>query len=84
MISTDRRKPRRLSEAYRDYAQSDVIAVNYHLEFGHADLTALVTMGPSARHITPQDLAARIRRLPVADRQSPPVALHPGTCNPEL
>ena len=29
-----------------------------------ADLTALVAMGPSARRITPQALAARIRSLP--------------------
>ena len=64
MISIDQRKPRRLAEAYRHYAQSDVIAVNYDLNLDHAELTALVTMGPSARHITPQDLAARIRALP--------------------
>ena len=29
-----------------------------------ADLTAMVSMGPSAHHITPQALAARIRSLP--------------------
>ena len=29
-----------------------------------SDLTALVAMGPSARRITPQALAARIRSLP--------------------
>jgi hypothetical protein len=38
--------------------------VNYQLSLDHADLTALVSMGPSARHITPQALAARIRSLP--------------------
>jgi 23S rRNA (guanine745-N1)-methyltransferase len=64
MISIDQRKPRRLAEAYRGYAQSEIITVNYQLKLDHADLTALVTMGPSARHITPQDLAARIRGLP--------------------
>lgn len=63
MISIDQRKPRRLAEAYRGYAQSDVIALNYQLKLDHADLTALVTMGPSARHITPRDLAARIHPL---------------------
>ena len=64
MISIDKHKPQRLAEAYHGYAQSDVIALNYHLKLDHADLAALVTMGPSARHITPQDLAARIRPLP--------------------
>jgi len=64
MIGIDQRKPRRLAEAYRGYATSEVIAVNHELKLDHADLTALVTMGPSARHITPQDLAARIRGLP--------------------
>jgi 23S rRNA (guanine745-N1)-methyltransferase len=38
--------------------------VNYRLSLDHADLTALVSMGPSARHITPQGLAARINSLP--------------------
>src|ERR1700733_6614952 len=64
MIGIDQRKPRRLAEAYRDYAQPDVIAVNYHLNLDHAELTALVTMGPSPRHITPQELTARIRAMP--------------------
>jgi len=30
----------------------------------NADLAALVTMGPSARHISPESLATRIRALP--------------------
>ena len=64
MIGIDQRKPRRLAEAYRGYTPSEVITVNYQLKLDHADLTALVTMGPSARHITPQDLAARIGGLP--------------------
>ena len=64
MITIDQRKPRRLAGTYRDYAWSDVTSVNYQLTLGHADLTALVSMGPSARHITPQALAARISSLP--------------------
>ena len=64
MISIDRRKPQRLAGTYRDYARSGVTSVNYQLSLDHADLTALVSMGPSARHITPQALAARIRSLP--------------------
>jgi 23S rRNA (guanine745-N1)-methyltransferase len=64
MIGIDQRKPRRLADTYRDYARSDVTSVNYLLSLDHADLTTLVSMGPSARHITPQALAARIRSLP--------------------
>jgi 23S rRNA (guanine745-N1)-methyltransferase len=63
-IGIDRRKPQRLAGTYRDYARSDVTSVNYQLSLDHADLTALVSMGPSARHITPQELAARIGFLP--------------------
>lgn len=63
-ISIDRRKPQRLARTYRDYARSDVTSVNYQLSLDHADLSALVSMGPSARHITPQQLAARIGSLP--------------------
>ena len=64
MISIDRRKPQRLAGTYRDYARSAVTSVNYQLSLDHADLTTLVSMGPSARHITPQALAARISSLP--------------------
>jgi 23S rRNA (guanine745-N1)-methyltransferase len=64
MIGIDRRKPQRLAGSYRDYARSGITSVNYQLSLDHADLTALVSMGPSARHITPQALAARIGSLP--------------------
>jgi hypothetical protein len=64
MIGIDRRKPQRLTGTYRDYARSGVTSVNYQLSLDHADLTALVSMGPSVRHITPQVLAARISFLP--------------------
>jgi 23S rRNA (guanine745-N1)-methyltransferase len=64
MIGIDRRKPQRLAGTYRDYAWSGITSVNYQLDLDHADLTALVSMTPSARHITPQALAARISALP--------------------
>ena len=64
MIGIDRRKPQRLAGTYRDYDRSGVTRVNYELNLDHADLTALVSMGPSVRHITPQTLAARITSLP--------------------
>ncbi|HEY6312692.1 MAG TPA: methyltransferase domain-containing protein [Streptosporangiaceae bacterium] len=64
MISIDQRKPQRLAGAYRDFARSGITSVNYQLSLDHADLATLVSMGPSARHITPQALAARICSLP--------------------
>ncbi len=64
MIAIDRRKPERITNAYRDYAQADVASVNYQLSLDHADLAALVSMGPSARHISPSALADRLRSWP--------------------
>lgn len=56
--------PGRLADTYRDYARSGDTSVTYLLSLDHADLTALVSMGPSARHIAPQALATRICSLP--------------------
>jgi 23S rRNA (guanine745-N1)-methyltransferase len=64
MIGIDQHKQQRLTASYRDYARRGVDAVSYPLSLDHADLTALVSMGPSARHIAPPVLAARIRALP--------------------
>jgi 23S rRNA (guanine745-N1)-methyltransferase len=64
MIGIDQRKAQRLAGTYRDYTRSGAASVNYRLSLDHADLTALVSMGPSARHITPLALAARINSLP--------------------
>ena len=64
LIGIDQRKAQRLARTYRDYTRPGAATVNYRLSLDHADLTALVSMGPSARHITPQALAARIRSLP--------------------
>jgi 23S rRNA (guanine745-N1)-methyltransferase len=64
IIGIDKQKLRRIAGAYRDYALSDLTIVNYQLSMDHADLAALVTMGPSARHISPESLATRIRALP--------------------
>lgn len=38
--------------------------VTFELELDHADVAALVGMGPSARHISTVNLAAQIQRLP--------------------
>jgi len=47
IIGIDKQKLRRIAGAYRDYALSDLTIVNYQLTMDHADLAALVTMGPA-------------------------------------
>ena len=68
LIGIDERKAARLTNAFGGdaggYFAGDVTAVRYELRLDHADLTDLVAMGPSARHIAPDDLAARVTALP--------------------
>jgi len=66
LIGIDERKSARLAEAYGDYASTAVTTVRYQLRLGPADLTDLVAMGPSARHIGADELAARVAALPSA------------------
>jgi 23S rRNA (guanine745-N1)-methyltransferase len=63
LIGIDERKSARLAEAYGDYASATLTTVRYQLSLGHADLTDLVAMGPSARHIDADELAARVAAL---------------------
>ncbi len=64
LIGIDERKPERLAGAYGGYGRPVVTAVRYELRLGHAELTDLVAMGPSARHIGEADLAGRVAALP--------------------
>ena len=64
LIGVDERKTARLADAFGGYQGGDVTAVRYELALGHAGLTDLVAMGPSARHIAADDLAARVAALP--------------------
>jgi 23S rRNA (guanine745-N1)-methyltransferase len=64
LIGIDQRKQERIAEAFRDYVQVDETGAGFRLELDHADVAALVSMGPSARHITPGELADRIAALP--------------------
>jgi 23S rRNA (guanine745-N1)-methyltransferase len=66
LIGIDERKPARLADAYGGYARTAVTAVRYQLRLGHAGLTDLVAMGPSARHVGADALAARVAALPAA------------------
>jgi 23S rRNA (guanine745-N1)-methyltransferase len=64
MIGIDPGKPGRLADAFGGYAAPGVTALNYRLSLDHASMASLVAMGPSARHMTPQALAARVSALP--------------------
>jgi 23S rRNA (guanine745-N1)-methyltransferase len=64
MIGIDERKTDRLADAYRDYATTETGVVRYQLRLDHDDVGAVVAMGPTARHVTADELAARIGTLP--------------------
>ena len=64
LIGIDERKAERLADAFGGYPGTGVTAVRYQLALRHAGLTDLVAMGPSARHIGADDLAARVAALP--------------------
>jgi 23S rRNA (guanine745-N1)-methyltransferase len=64
LIGIDERKADRLAAAYGDLAAGAVTPVRYQLHLDHAAVTALAAMGPSARHVTPDVLAARIAAQP--------------------
>jgi 23S rRNA (guanine745-N1)-methyltransferase len=64
LIGIDERKSERLADAFAGYASAGVTAVRYQLRLSRADLTDLVAMGPSARHIAPDALADRVAALP--------------------
>ena len=64
LIGIDEHKAARLAQAHRDFSGGTLTPVRYPLRLGHADLTNLVAMGPSARHIDPATLAGRVAALP--------------------
>lgn len=76
LIGIDERKTERLAEAYGGYADSAVTPVRYELRLGHAELTNLVAMGPSARHIAADALAGRVAALPAAVTVTVDVEVH--------
>ncbi|HEY7275173.1 MAG TPA: methyltransferase domain-containing protein [Trebonia sp.] len=76
LIGIDERKTERLAEAYGGYADSSVTPVRYELRLGHAELTDLAAMGPSARHIAADELAGRVAALPAAVTVTVDVAVH--------
>ena len=64
LIGIDEHKAARLAGAHRGFSGGTLTPLRYQLRLGRADVTALVAMGPTARHITPGALADRVAALP--------------------
>jgi 23S rRNA (guanine745-N1)-methyltransferase len=64
MIGIEEGKAERLADEYREFAESGGTELSYRLPLGHAEVAAVVAMGPSARHIPADALASRIGALP--------------------
>ena len=64
LLSVDAAKPRRVAAATARLRRVAGEALSYRLLLDHAAIHDLVSMGPSAYHIPPDQLAARIAALP--------------------
>jgi 23S rRNA (guanine745-N1)-methyltransferase len=64
LIGIDERKGERLADAFRQFGLAAMTPVRYELLLSHADLVNLVAMGPSARHMGADELAAGVAALP--------------------
>ncbi|MBV6762776.1 putative RNA methyltransferase [Rhodococcus opacus] len=65
MVRVDDRKVERLGAAMSGrFERTGHVAVEYPMSLSHLDVTRLVGMGPSARHLTPERLASAIAALP--------------------
>ena len=65
MVTVDEGKAELLSQKFDGLLRpADQHAVTFDLGLGHADVAALVGMGPSARHVSSADLADQVRALP--------------------
>lgn len=65
LVRVDEHKTRRLGDSLAGtFERTDRRAVGYTMTLGPDDVAAVVGMGPSARHVTPAELAARVTALP--------------------
>lgn len=65
MVAVDDGKVEQLVEKFDGLLQpSGHQELTFELRLGHADVAALVGMGPSARHVSTAELAGQIRELP--------------------
>jgi 23S rRNA (guanine745-N1)-methyltransferase len=64
LLSVDERKPERLERTLgADFVLLEQVEHEERLKLPPADAAALAAMGPSARHLRPEDLAARLTAL---------------------
>lgn len=63
-IGIDPRKPERLAASFRRFDRVALRRVDLRVALGHDDVHAVMAMGPSARHLTDDELARAIARLP--------------------
>ncbi|WP_460749012.1 putative RNA methyltransferase [Nocardiopsis oceani] len=65
LLEVDPRKEERLADSLGDhFTREGTQELRFTMELSHDDVHTVVGMGPSARHITPEDLAARVSKLP--------------------
>lgn len=65
MLTVQERKRERLEGKLGSlFAGGEETAVESELTLGHRDLAALVAMGPSARHLSEQEVSERVTELP--------------------
>lgn len=63
MLSVDAAKAERLAAVMSGFTLVTAEMLTYRVALGHRDLTSLVAMGPSARHVTAGQLAGRVAVL---------------------
>jgi 23S rRNA (guanine745-N1)-methyltransferase len=63
-IGIDPRKPERLAASFRRFEHLAAERLTGRIALGHEELHDVVAMGPSARHLSDDELAGAIERLP--------------------
>lgn len=65
LLEVDPRKDERLAESlHGHFAPAEARTVRFDMDLPHQDALTVVGMGPSARHVTREELAARVETLP--------------------
>jgi 23S rRNA (guanine745-N1)-methyltransferase len=63
LLSVDERKPERLQQALTQFEPPATTKIETTLQLPHHDIEQIVRMGPSAHHLDPETLRARIENL---------------------
>lgn len=63
-IGIDRRKPERLAASFRHFERIALQPVTWRIALRHEDVRAITAMGPTARHVSDDQLDRAIARLP--------------------